>query len=241
MIEAAINKILGLAEPKALIFDGLKYTNQQLRPVLDPIPVSLKVETLTGMMDYIKANRDGINLSKCVLIIDDYKVVRLIGAVEGAFKQRSVFIGAHCDRDFQHFGSYLDIEAFIIWLQANFLDAGDRSKVLALVGNIQDGQVSTFADDGVTQGVTVKAGITKVENVSVPNPVSLTPYRTFIDAVQPPSDFVFRLKSGAGSEQPKAALFEADGGKWKSDAVQNIKKYLVDELARIQADIPVIA
>jgi len=39
----------------------------------------------------------------------------------------------------------------------------------------------------------------------------------------------------------KAALFEADGGKWKSDAVQNIKKYLVDELARIQVDIPVIA
>lgn len=242
MIEAAINKILGLARPEILhLAEGLRYTNQKLYPVPDPMPSHLDVETLTGLLDYIQANRDRVVLESCMIIIDDFETARLIGALNGVFLQRSVYIKAECERNSPHFGNYLDIESFIIWLQSSFEDSGDRAKILSLVGNISDGQVNTFSDDGVTQGVTVKSGITRVENAAVPNPVTLTPFRTFIEAKQPESNFVFRLRSGAGSERPKAALFEADGGKWKSDAVQNIKAYLVDELAKIKVDIPVIA
>jgi len=241
MIEAAINKILGLARPEILEVGGREYSSKAILPVKDPAPAPLGVETLTGLIDYIEANRDEIAFENCLIHIENYHCVSLISKLEGAFIERDKYVQASVDRREQNFGNDLDIETFIIWMQASFLDVGDRAKILAFVGNIHDGQIANFSDDGVTQSVNVKTGITKVEVASVPNPVSLTPYRTFIDAVQPPSNFVFRLKSGSGSERPKAALFEADGGKWKSDAVQNIKKYLVDELARIQVDIPVIA
>ena len=43
---------------------------------------------------------------------------------------------------------------------------------------------------------------------------------------QPASQFVFRVNKSAN-----LALFEADGGKWKLDAVKNISDYLKTELA----------
>jgi 16S rRNA U1498 N3-methylase RsmE len=39
--------------------------------------------------------------------------------------------------------------------------------------------------------------------------------------LQPESDFVFRMKDG-----PRCALFEADGGAWQNEAIDNIKKHL---------------
>ena len=41
----------------------------------------------------------------------------------------------------------------------------------------------------------------------------------------PFSNFIFRMKDG-----PKGALFEADGGVWRNDAIANIANYLHDRL-----------
>src|SRR5437870_4623366 len=76
--------------------------------------------------------------------------------------------------------------------------------------------------DGFSQTVTVKAGITRVEKAIVPNPVTLIPFRTFREVEQPSSSFILRL---TGGEKPKAALFEADGGQWKLEAIKNIKAF----------------
>jgi hypothetical protein len=42
------------------------------------------------------------------------------------------------------------------------------------------------------------------------------------------SEFIFRMQSG-----PRCALFEADGGKWKLDAMNNIKNDLQQELKEL--------
>jgi hypothetical protein len=53
---------------------------------------------------------------------------------------------------------------------------------------------------------------------------------------QPESLFVFRLQSG-----PRAALFEADGGAWKVEAMDTIHAYLKENLkAEIEAGKVVI-
>lgn len=46
---------------------------------------------------------------------------------------------------------------------------------------------------------------------------------------QPESKFVFRMQDG-----PRAALFEADGGAWKNDAMLSIKKFLEEQLKDIE-------
>ncbi|EUJ47264.1 hypothetical protein MCOL2_18454, partial [Listeria fleischmannii FSL S10-1203] len=79
---------------------------------------------------------------------------------------------------------------------------------------------------GTTQQVTAKTGVATVGGVVVPNPVELTPYRTFAEAEQPTSQFIFRFREGM-----KAGLFEADGGAWKNKAIQNVANYLNEQLA----------
>ncbi len=107
-----------------------------------------------------------------------------------------------------------------------FVVNDDRERVLKLVGNIKEENVRQTGDDGVTQSVTARSGIARVEDVPVPNPVTLMPYRTFREVSQPTSDFILRLRSGRNGDMPTCALFEADGGAWKLRAIQSIAAYL---------------
>lgn len=61
-----------------------------------------------------------------------------------------------------------------------------------------------MVDDGVSQVATARSGVASVGKVVVPNPISLRPYRTFLEVEQQESDFVFRMHEG-----PKLALFGA--------------------------------
>jgi hypothetical protein len=120
-------------------------------------------------------------------------------------------------------------------MQSCFVQNEDTAKILKVVGNIKEETVRNIGDDGISQQVTAKAGIATVENVIVPNPVILAPYRSFIEVDQPESKFVFRMRS-TGSE-PQCALFEADGGAWKLDAMYLIKGFLTKHLEGIDIQI----
>ena len=90
--------------------------------------------------------------------------------------------------------------------------------------------MKTFLDNGFAQEVAAKRGTgSLVEKVNVPNPVTLKPYRTFLEVDQPESSFVFRLSSGAENKPPLCALFDASGGALKLDAVLKIKEWLENQ------------
>lgn len=71
----------------------------------------------------------------------------------------------------------------------------------------------------------------------MPNPVYLAPYRTFREVTQPLSPFVLRMKQGREGGLPTVALFEADGGKWKLDAIAFIRDFLREKIETV----PIIA
>jgi hypothetical protein len=56
--------------------------------------------------------------------------------------------------------------------------------------------------------------------------VKLAPYRTFREIAQPASLFVLRLQTSRHGDKPECALFEADGGQWKLEAIQALATYL---------------
>ncbi|MNI88466.1 hypothetical protein D3C73_1457690 [compost metagenome] len=97
--------------------------------------------------------------------------------------------------------------------------------MLRLVGNIKEQQIRSTGDDGISQAVTTSGGVKLVTDEKVPNPVQLKPFRTFVEVPQPVCSFVFRLQDG-----PRAAIFEADGGAWKLQAIASIKEYLYQAL-----------
>lgn len=130
------------------------------------------------------------------------------------------------------YGREYDQENFLISMQSCFKESDDREAVTMLASNIVNTQEATFSDNGTTQQAVMKTGITTKDNVLVPNPVNLIPYRTFLEVEQPASDFVFRVSEGRGGA-PVFKLVAADGGVWKSQAVANVKAYLTEALKDI--------
>ena len=130
------------------------------------------------------------------------------------------------------YGREYDQESFLVSMQSCFMPSEDREAVTILASNITNTQEQAYSDNGVTQQAVMKTGITTKENVLVPNPVNLIPYRTFLEVEQPASDFIFRIGEGRGGA-PAFKLVAADGGLWKSRAVENVKKYLTEALKDI--------
>ena len=120
-------------------------------------------------------------------------------------------------------------------LQSSFTDSGDKEVLQKYTGLVRDEAVKETGDDGISQAVTIKTGVASVGQAVVPNPVTLAPYRTFPEVDQPLSKFIFRMQEG-----PKAAIFEADGGAWRNQAIKNIKEYLEKELEGLE-NIKIIA
>lgn len=214
------------------------YSTCELKPVLDPMPRALSIHTLTGISDYLAENTDGLPLDNLLVHVSDARNVALYQRLSGPFHQRPCFVEAVHGEDQFQFGRFMDVEQFVIELQAKFVQDDMTALILQVVGNITDSVVNTFADDGITQQVTSKSGIGRVINANIPNPVTLQPFRTFSEIDQPAGRFVLRLRSGNGDKRPDVALFEADGGAWKLEAIKRIQKWLRDHLPK---DVAVIA
>ena len=105
------------------------------------------------------------------------------------------------------------------------------SSLIDVLGNLANEHVTENKDDGLSQTIQVRTGITTRAKVKIENPLSLKPYRTFREVEQPESLFIFRLKNQNGLH---CALYESDGGAWKLEAIKNIKAHLAGELPEIQ-------
>lgn len=221
------------AHAQQIEINGRPYTTKEVQKVLDPQPDCITVTTLTGLVDYLKTNVDKLNISELLCHIESPTRVTLRSALKGSFAQRFAHIQAKADLPDMFFGQYLAGEEFNVWLQSAFVDGEDtagnqKGLVLRYSSNVKQTVESGAADDGVTQVVSAKVGIAAVENVVLPNPVSLRPYRTFTEVEQPSSSFIFRAKTG-----PSFALMEADGGAWRSKAMKDIKAYLEFEVQNL--------
>jgi len=218
MIRDAFEYIVSLGNTRKEIIDGQVFTTQKMHLVPESTATSIHVRSLSGLVEYLQSDFD----------TEDPLMIHVISPTE-------VVVFDTLNRDFNRnelikatamipsisFDRWYEAEDFNIKLQSVFVKNDDRDVMLKVVGNIKEEAVNTVGDDGVSQSVVAKTGVASVGNVLVPNPVLLKPYRTFVEVDQPASDFIFRMKSG-----PSCALFEADGGAWKVQAMKNIKEYL---------------
>lgn len=242
MIKEAIDRILELKRPETVEVRGITYWagGELVRP---PTPRPLTVATLTGLVDYFKTATDkrlfNPGLPPAVLhVVSPTKVAIIQGIGEDdVLCQRATWAIADCAEETPHSlasAAFVDLETFIIRLQATFEDGADKADVLRLLGNVTEDLAKTDIDDGITQKVIARTGVALVDEVRVKNPVKLAPFRTFTEVAQPVSPFILRIQGGA---KKQAALFEADGGRWRGVAMTRIAEYLGIELP----DVPVIA
>ena len=233
MIKEALQYIVGLGKAEVKEYtlpDGKKgmYSDKPLHRLEIPVPIAdkLYLHTLTGLVDYIKSNTDTM-AEKMIVEVQSPAKVHLYSQLNSK-RSREYLIEVDAMLPDFHFDEYLGHEHFCVGVQSKFLRTDDRELVLKFAGTVENGTVAQYSDDGVTQKATIKTGLASKGAAIVPNPVTLKPYRTFLEVDQPASDFIFRMKEYSGSIG--CALFEADGGAWKMEAMQNIKAYLQDEL-----------
>ncbi len=208
--------------------NGGEYTPERLvritQPIADPVPV----HTLTAIVDYIKENVDA--LGKVVISVQSPTTVKVLSPLN-TDKNREVYLEAKAlTPSGINFDRFMTTDQFNIMMQAGFVNhqvegLDYKNMLLQVTGLVREQAVKEIGDDGVSQAATIKTGVASVGEVKVPNPVYLAPYRTFAEIEQPVSKFVFRMETG-----PKAALFEADGGAWKNEAILKIRDYLKEQL-----------
>ncbi len=207
--------------------DGRTYSDKHLVRIDEPKIETLSLSTLSSVVDVIK--KKIVDPKHIIIQIQSPTDVTIRTNYLNDVNQREIYVKCIPDLPTVTTDRFMDLESFNIMLQSVFVDSEDLRKVLAVVGSVTDNTVKTIDDDGITQQVQVKAGITRKADAVVPNPVRLYPFRTFVEINQPSSNFVLRMKDG-----PSAALFEADGGAWRLEAVQRIKEYLTSELKELE-------
>ena len=227
MIKEALEYIVGLKTPVITEIDGNTYSDKPLNRIsYVPYAKTIGMKTLTSLVEYIKANIDSMSEKMIVHVISPTEV-HLYSSLD-ADRKREYLVEVNAELPDFRFGSFIDHENFVIALQSKFVPNEDRDLVLKFAGTVEDGTVAEYGDDGVTQKATIKTGVASKADAVVPNPVNLIPYRTFLEVQQPASDFIFRMKFSCGVQ---CAIFEADGGAWKNEAMSRIKNYLALELS----------
>lgn len=227
MIKEALEYIVGLKTPVITEIDGNTYSDKPLNRIgYVPYAKTIGMKTLTSLVEYIRANIDSMSEKMIVHVISPTEV-HLYSSLD-ADRKREYLVEVNAELPDFRFGSFIDHENFVIALQSKFVPNEDRDLVLKFAGTVEDGTVAEYGDDGVTQKATIKTGVASKADAVVPNPVNLIPYRTFLEVQQPASDFIFRMKSSCGVQ---CAIFEADGGAWKNEAMSRIKNYLALELS----------
>ncbi|MBO6268612.1 MAG: hypothetical protein J6N19_05650 [Clostridium sp.] len=215
--------------PKTIEVNGKQYTTQSLREVgKTPKAEELRATTLTSLMDYIRDSRNELHERMIIQVINPKRVELMTGLTEERDRE-TLFVAKAETPEFRYDAEYGQKE-FMIAIQSCF-EIGlndDRALLQSLAGNIDAKQEVNYSDDGVTQICVARTGVATKENVLVPNPVTLTPFRTFYEVEQPESEFVFRIENRG--DAPKFKLIEADGGRWKYEAMQQIKEYILKKL-----------
>lgn len=227
MIKEALQYIVGLSGIKTIEHNYEVYADRQLHRVPNEIdcPEPLGVNTLSGFMDYVAAN-EGL-AATCTdnpiyIQIVSPTEVRLV-SILNADNRRSTYIKATALLPEQNFGRVLDQERFLIWLRTSFVETQNRQDMIQFCGCVTGNDVVNLDDDGISQKVSVSTFVGTRDAIAPTDPV-LCPYRTFVDIEQPESQFVFRSQKtdfGVGF-----VLYEADGGAWKTTAMDTIRRYI---------------
>jgi len=241
LIKEALQYLVGLAPASTHQIEGATFSDRPLTHIPEPAPPmsgSFTVITLTGLIALVKeAKIENLNANEDEVICQvlSFDKTQLVERVADQFGRRQFYITAALPQpcDFP-FGKFLDHSEFIVRLQTAFDRAGslDLEYLLRIASNLTAEKVSTSIDDGVSQKVGLRQGISLQTADMIRPRVTLAPYRTFREIEQPGSEFLFRVKQ-EDDEVPTCALFEADGGSWKLTAMARIAEYLKDKLAPI--------
>lgn len=249
MIAKAMEWIKENTAPHINLIDGASWTDKHLNKIENIQSIDkVSFYTLTSLVEYLKSKVDVPNdfIKHIFINVESPSHVQVYSEVnKDNYYKRTQIAEANAMLPVVKIGQFVDQTEFCIMLRANFVDDGiiienedsrfdtDKNALIAVASNIVSGTIAQYEDTGITQKATIKTGIQESEDKLLPEKTVLRPFRTFFEVEQPKSEFIFRADNGRHDEV-QLALFEADGGKWKLEAMASVKAYLKEQLSELE-------
>ena len=225
MLAEMIDKIVSLAEAKTFEIDGETYSNKSLVRVPPHVdrPREVSVSSLDSIVKLIRAEKEKIGRT-IMVEVNRYNQVTVFSTFLDDFSRYVLYQATADTPDFRE--GWRKYEDAVIELRSIFFPNEGTEYLLSLLSSMSNQNTVKTTDNGVTQQVEARQGVSLNALVSVKPRVTLCPFRTFLEVAQPDSEFVLRVDADKG-----IGLFEADGGVWKLVAKKNIADYLSERLA----------
>ena len=187
-------------------------------------PATMRVNTLTAFVNYIKAAIFNKEISEPLYInIDSPLHVSATTPVNKYGKRSMVVTAERYHFSPFNFGQAHDFENFVVALRSKFAASDGVKELLECLKSVTNENRVSTEDNGVTQVVMAKNGLHLNAAVQISPIWALKPHRTFTEIDQPESLFLLRMKQG---EDTHYTLYETDGNAWAIEAMQSIAYYL---------------
>lgn len=235
MLKAAIEKIQELCAPNLFQADGhnfLAYKDGgyiEVKPDLEMVE-NIHLSSLDALVKFVKTEAVKNYSIVYITIPDHMRVDCFTRPCEDLLMSREYLYTADAtDVPGWDAKVSLSFEEALIALRTRFQPATDTEYALRLLSNITTGGKVTYNDNGVATSIVTKRGIDLQGNEAIKPIIKLRPYRTFQEVAQPESQFLIRIN------ERNITFIEADGGMWKLEARNTVKKYL-EEALKEEAD-----
>ena len=226
MLKEFAQYLVSLKDNKTYDIHGDTYSDRDLvriEPHIDR-PTSISVSGLDSIVKLVRNEMDMLTNLPVFIRVDGANRVVVFTTYDDVMRRDSLYI-AECDvpgfRD-----GFREYEKAIIELRSKFAPGPGVDYMLDLLSRISKENGVTTIDNGVSQTVEARQGVSLKTMVAVKPRVALRPYRTFLEVEQPESEFLLRL-----DDNGEVGLFEADGGMWRQTAKTNILAYFEEHLA----------
>ena len=241
MLKEAIEKIQELCAPNLFQIDGKDFLADkdggytEVMPDLEMVE-NIHLSSLDAIVAFVKT--EAVKRYNVVYItIPDHKTVKCFTHPLNDFRMNREYLYTADATDVPGWSEKVSLtfEEALIALRTRFQPTADTDYALKLLSDITTGSKVTFNDNGVATSVVTKKGIDLQSNTAIRPIIKLRPYRTFQEVAQPESQFLIRIN------ERNITFVEADGGMWKLDARNTVKKYLEQALeSEIQAGSVVV-
>ena len=226
MLKEFAQYLVSLKDNKTYNINGDTYSDHDLvriKPHIDR-PANLSVSGLDSIVKLVRNELDMFENLPVFIRVDDARTVSVFTTYDDVMRRDGLYT-AKCDvpgfRD-----GFREYEKAIIELRSKFSPGPGVDYLLDLLSRMSKDSGVTTRDNGVSQEVEARQGVSLKAMVTVKPRVALRPFRTFLEVEQPESEFLLRL-----DDDGNVGLFEADGGMWQQAAKANILAYFEDKLA----------
>ena len=190
MLKEFAQYLVSLKDNKTYTINGDTYSDRDLVRIEPHVyrPQQVGVNGLDSIVKLLKKELELFESVPLFIRVDGARKVSVFSSLDRYMRRDSLY-EASCDVPGFTDG-FRDHEKAIIELRSKFAPSSGVEYLLDLISRISKENGVTTKDNGVSQEVEARTGISLKQMVQIKPRVSMRPYRTFLEVEQPESEFI---------------------------------------------------